>query len=217
MTTQNIRLHPKHKLYYREGSYDKNTMGETKRSYGWLQLQNRKVLDIGGHLGSFSAFALRAGAKTVVTVEPDKGNFKLLTKNMKQFDNVTLFNAAVVSDVTVETHLYKTNGVSHGNYSTTPFRGRTKVKVDTIAFSNILREYKPSVLKMDCEGCEYDVLMALKKLPHVRQVAMEIHLNKAKWRNEFYYELLNIFKDWECVVEPKNTGKNWATIGGWRK
>lgn len=203
-------------LYIREGTYDARTLGECRRSYGWLDLRGKRVLDVGACFGSFTVHALRSGAKHVVAMEPDPGNYKLLLKNVSDWMNVTTANYAISTCAAAKIPLYKTTGTSHGNYSTTPFRGRVQIEVRNTKFSRVLAWNRPSVIKIDCEGCEYDLLLNHGLPRYVKQIALEIHLNKKEWR-EKWFKMLDFFADWECVKEPYDTGKNWATVGGWRR
>ena len=208
----------KYKDYYiRPDTYDKAIIGELIRSYSWLKLNNKVVLDVGACFGAFSLFAANSGASHVIAVEPDKGNFALLKKNMRNhMDITTLFNAAVTSCDCGKIDLYKTNGINHGNYSTTEFRGRTAVKVDTVVFKKLLSGFKPSVIKMDCEGCEWDVLLGIDLPKYVKEIAMEIHFTKREWR-KLLPVMKKQFKEWEPVLKPKDTGSNWHTLAGWRR
>lgn len=207
-------------IYIREGTYDSRTAQEVNRSYGWMELKDKNVLDVGACFGSFSTHAMRSGAAHVTSVEPDPGNFDLLKKNMAKYKHKQLINAAVCSKQLMmgakTVTLWKTTtGKSHGNYSTTHFRGREGIEVPMVCFTELL-EARPSVIKMDCEGCEYDLLLSHRLPGYVKQIALEIHLNKKGWRDG-WFRLLELFEDWECVKEPYDTGKNWATVGGWRR
>ena len=92
--------------------------------------------------------------------------------------------------------------------------GREKITVNSINFLQELHKYKPSVLKIDCEGGEYDILRI--PLPNfVKQVTVEIHLTKKEWRNYKSTKLLKLFQGWKVHKEPVIGEKNWHTIGAW--
>ena len=46
--------------------------------------KNDTVLDVGGHYGFFSLYALNQGAKTVHVVEPTHENFKIFMQKFKR-------------------------------------------------------------------------------------------------------------------------------------
>lgn len=203
------------KVWIREGTYDIETLKEIPRSYGWMNVKNKTVLDIGGCFGGFSHMALKNGAGRVICVEPEVGNFALMKRNLKGV-NAVLINAAVSTCTSKTIPLYLTKGKSHGNYSTTEFRGRDVVSVKNINFRYLLSHYRPSVLKVDCEGCEWDILLGQPLPKHVKQIVMEIHFSKPNWRLKAK-KMFDMFKDWECVKKPRVTEGNWHTIGGWKR
>ena len=207
-------------VFIREGTYDIRTLQEVKRSYGWMTLAGKDVLDIGACFGSFTCHALQRCANHVIAVEPDPGNYKLLERNVRHNQwgdqSVQLYKAAVTANGLQRLTLWRTtSGKSHGNYSTTYFRGRKGIQVRGMDIHYFLG-LKPQVIKMDCEGAEYELLLGRKLPSCVKQIAVEIHLNKKEWREQ-WHKLVDQFSDWECVKEPYDTGKNWATVGGWRR
>lgn len=201
-------------MHLREGSYDAEILKEIKPAYGWMDVKGRVVMDIGACFGAATVHFIEQGAKHVVAIEPDKDNFRQLQKNTKGMP-VTLINAAVTPiDTTVE--LFLNAGINTGGHSLHVTRGRESVMVQGQCFDRLLAAYKPHSLKIDCEGAEYDFLT--KPLPkYVKQVAMEIHLNKKHWRTASYSRLVPLFDDWDVVKEPKVTDNNWHTLGGWRR
>ena len=204
-------------VWIREDCYDVSTLAEIPSSYGWMDVKNKKVLDIGGCFGGFSHMALERGAKEVTIVEPSKDNIKMIRKNLGK--RATIIHAAAVANKDLKKiDLYKsTSGRSFGNFSTTPIRGRTTETVNTVYFKDLLAKVRPHTIKMDCEGCEYDLLLNIKLPSYVKQIAMEIHLNKKEWREVLYPELLKLFKGWTVVKKPSDTKKNWVTIAGWKR
>lgn len=135
------------------------------------------VIDIGAHLGSFSLLAADR-ARRVYAYEPTPSTYELLKKNIElnQKSNVFAFNAAVgAKDGTAVFHvnpldqgansLYARKGVAH------------EVKVLTL--QRIFKDNnltRCDLLKMDCEGAEYDILFSSQKLlDKVSQIVMEYH------------------------------------------
>jgi FkbM family methyltransferase len=207
-------------VYYREGTSDIRTLGEIERSYGWVDVRERRVLDIGAHIGGFSAWAIRHGASSIISVEPDECNYDLLKMNVLHTDTEipTLINAAVVPTNDPTTVLwYPPRGVSHGLLSTHEFRGRYAHTVPAISFKELL-SMQPEVIKVDCEGAEYQFEIDGTNLPDsVREVCIEIHLTKRDWRVILAPDLIKSFSGWETVRKPRIGIQNWATIAGWRR
>jgi FkbM family methyltransferase len=157
------------------------------------------------------------GAKSILAYEPDEDSFRLLSMNSYEMKNIIPIRAAVVAHHDKTTDFYKsTSGKNPGNYSTTKFEGRLHTKVPSVNFGDVLIGFRPEVIKFDCEGEEYSLLTEYELPNQVRQVVMEVHLNKPQWRNSVG-SILNIFKDWEAVRPPRYTPKSWHFVAGWRR
>lgn len=202
---------------YRRDTADSRTLSEIPKSYGWLSLAGERVLDIGAHIGGFSRYALDRDAQSVVSVEPDPCNFALLQQNTRDTRS-HLINAAMVRRADGPVNLYYTKrGFSHGMNSITPFRGRSSIEVHSISFDMVLSTFHPTVIKVDCEGAEYDFLDGRELPEYVTQVAAELHFSKHEWRVSLGPKLIESFRGWETVVKPTIGENNWATIAGWRR
>lgn len=208
-------------MFIRPDTYDHSIIGEVKRSYGWMDVKNKVVLDVGANIGAFTHHALANGAKEVWAFEPDADNFVLLQKNVGDDPRAKLKNAALISGDAASIDFYLTDGTNHGNYSMYSIRGRKKVTVNAVNFRKVLDHVKPDVIKMDCEGAEYDLLRPFYLPDSVKQFAMELHYNTPASQCESWYELAGElaenFDSWETVVRPKRNEKLWHTLGGWRR
>jgi len=206
----------KHKsgLYVRLGTYECTLPSEVVRSYGWLDIKHKSVLDIGANIGAFSKYALQRGASVVWAFEPDDSNFALLQKNAPE---AHLYHAALISNNDIDhVKFYKTkSGKNPGNYSTVPFRNRIVTTVPAMGFQKVLDKFQPEIIKMDCEGAEYD-LMKCTLPDSVQEIAMELHLTKMEFRRDVIH-LIACFDTWEIVIPPKYNDKSWTCLFGVRK
>lgn len=192
-----------------------------------MPVENKRVLDIGGCFGGYSCYAIIHGAKEVWCIEPEPRNYETVLLNVvnarkqNKTCEVRTFPRALTWDKTEDIPFYlSTSGKSFGNFSTSNYRGREKIMVKTTKFRDILEEFKPEVIKMDCEGQEYDLLR--EPLPdYVKYFTMELHFKSPSTVKPSWYEmapdLLKIFKDWTTVKEPKLSPTLWQTIGGWKR
>lgn len=200
---------------------DKGIVDEINRTYMWM-LKNPDediIMDIGGNIGCFAYFAGKKGYKNLVCYEPEPSNFNLLMKNTEHLDNCEIINKAIMTSTednpTIDFFIPK-NRRNMGSCSALIKGGRDKISVNTINFQDELNRIKPNILKIDCEGGEYDILKT--PLPdYVKKITLEIHLNKKEWRFKEAPQLIELFKEWRCVREPKITEKNWHTIGKWER
>jgi FkbM family methyltransferase len=208
-------------MFIRPDTYDHSIIGEVKRSYGWMDVKDKIVLDVGANIGAFTHHALTNGAKEVWAFEPDADNFALLQKNVGDDPRAKLHNAALISGTDKTIDFFLTDGTNHGNYSMYSIRGRQKVTVKASNFRKVLDHVLPEVIKMDCEGAEYDLLRPFYLPDSVQQFAMELHYNTPASQTGSWFDISNdiiaSFSDWETVKTPKRNEKLWHTLGGWRR
>ena len=140
------------------------------------------VVDIGAHIGLFTLFASKVlQAKRIVSVEPDPWNFELLAKNTadNHLGGVTLVRAAI-SGVSGERwiHLSSSNTGGHSFYA----RGGSSRLVRAVSLFDLFKSSgisECSLLKMDCEGAEMDILenTSDELLRGVSAISLEYHLD----------------------------------------
>ncbi len=131
------------------------------------------VIDIGGSIGEFSILASRF-AKKVVVFEPIKYSCDILLKNLQvnKINNVKLYNCAI-GNSELKINIKESN---FGNSTTGETEG---VIVETLKLNEALKLSKSekAILKIDCEGAEYDIILNTPKpvLNKFSQIAMEWH------------------------------------------
>lgn len=168
---------------YRPDAYDKAIFGESK-AYRRLTLSKKDhVLDVGAHIGIYTVWAAQQ-AKHVVAMEPEPTNLALLRKNVKQFKNVDVLCMAALGGNDnrgeVEFFIQGANTVGHSIHH---FRGRGTMKVPATRADDVMKAHRITVLKLDCEGAEYPIILD-KPLPRlVRAVVMEMHFGKQTFRD----------------------------------
>ena len=173
-----------------------------KNEYGIREWRG-DVIDIGAHIGAFVHIAGNAGARIVYAIEPDANNFQLLKFNTNTISNVIYDNLAVGPSF----------GVAHKHHDTWPNTGgqawrhdcsefgsdAIKMKtLDTViaalrfhAFNKEQPSDVPILLKLDCEGMEYDILRN-SNLPGVKGIVGEYHVQNGydeKWLVEYLQRL----------------------------
>lgn len=206
----------KYGLLGRPDTCDEMVMGEIDRSYRQLTIKpDDVVFDIGGNIGAFAAWAAPK-CKQVITFEPDADNFAVLTQNIAPFNNVTAYNCALVghNNPTVEFFTNDT-GRNKGLHSLVVTGGRTRHVVQAQNFAAMLNTYRPTVIKMDIEGGEVDLLLG-KSLPeHVREIALELHLQKKIWREVQIPQIIRELEAQFANIKRRAfvDSKNRATLG----
>jgi FkbM family methyltransferase len=201
----------------RAGTYDDAIVKEMK-VYDPLFAGNKKkrrvVLDVGGNIGAFAVRACRIHeAHLVYSYEPDPENYKLLCENTRNYKVVT-FNKAVTNFDAHFTELYINSGMNKATHSIICTRGRNSIIVDAISLRKVLKLSRATHVKIDIEGYEYEFEL-LRSLPlHVQAVAVELHLNRKKWREQDAPELIASLTDQFPDVQNKPVvgPKNWTTM-----
>ena len=133
------------------------------------------VVDLGGNIGIFNRWAYSQGASKVISFEPDKRYFKLLSLNANP--KSILFNAAAAHEMG-ELNLYESDHLGGSNIFGNPSVKGYSVKTYTL---NYLFETglidKIDFLKVDIEGAEHAAFQGItdENLMKVRTISMEYH------------------------------------------
>ena len=155
----------------------------THNVYQRLPVKGKTVVDVGANIADSSIYFATHGAYRVIGIEPFPKTYELAQKNIeynKLSDKVTILlagcgasNREIRIDPTYE---------RGGDSILKDFeRG---IKVPLLTLDNILDTYRgvigdtTIVLKMDCEGCEYETILSaagstLKRFSHI---IIEYHL-----------------------------------------
>jgi len=93
--------------------------------------------------------------------------------------------------------------------------GRARGNSFTVAahkISDLLNEHRPTVLKCDIEGGEFDLFKDLEIPDYVKLVALEVH-ESAAWMKPRVKELLEKFSSWRVAYSHDNVvfGNLYAT------
>jgi FkbM family methyltransferase len=157
------------------------------------------VVDVGASAGPFTYSILNKKPAHVYCIEPSQNFFEILERNM-QGKPVTCINKAISSKKNSE------NTSGHRQYRDKEiivFWSDAEEKVETISFDSFVKENQINhidMLKMDCEGGEYDILNEENLdfiLSSVNNIAVELHFISEN--DEFHYK----FKNFKENILPK--------------
>lgn len=149
-----------------------------------LSLPERPVIvDIGGYIGDFSLYAAkRLNALKVVVCEPSPQNWALLTKNVAANhyeDRIVTVNKAVTDGRPV---MMNVNAPSRGQARVSAYgKGNVECQlIPGVTLKNLVDAHGLDVihlLKIDCEGGEYDILLTSPSdvYSRVHNVVFEYH------------------------------------------
>jgi FkbM family methyltransferase len=142
--------------------------------------QSDTIIDVGGHVGLFSVYAAYLCKSGVVfSFEPDGENFRLLEENiaLNKLENIKSFNLAVSSKIgKVKIYQNKCDQAAHTIFGT----GKNFVEVKALSLQEIFESnsiVKCNLLKLDCEGAEYEILGSLPEeyFKKIDRICLEYH------------------------------------------
>jgi FkbM family methyltransferase len=172
--------------------------------YEQLNVKGRVVIDAGAYIGDSAIYFALKGARKVIAIEPHPGAFAEMLDNIKlnNMENVIIpINAGLASkpgktcirnvDVNIANVIYHRPGDCPN-------------AVPAVTLSELTSGFSvdpnDAVLKMDCEGCEFDVV--LNDYDHVklfRELVLEYHprlVNKSL--NDL---LIMLSRDYKCKTK----------------
>jgi len=181
--------------------------------YKFLNVQNKSVLDIGAFIGDSSIYFILKGAKKVYAIEPHPNAYKEMIENIKlnnMEDKISPINMGISynSDYVIinikDTPLVISKFFNSNN---------TGIKVPAGKLSDIIEKYNidAQVLKMDCEGCEYDIILKdYDTIKEFDEIGFEYHAYNTKIPVSKLLEKLN--KDFECKFIRGGINKDLGII-----
>jgi len=139
--------------------------------YGFLPVLNKTVIDIGANVGDTTLYFARKGASKIISLEPYPIMAKWTIMNIEknELDNVTVLQVGCAGEsktMTIDPKISNVGAILE------EYDNGTKIKLTTLA--SIVNNFNinSGILKMNCEGCEYDVIrssstVTLKKFSHI--------------------------------------------------
>lgn len=178
-------------------------------NWDMISFKNRKVIDIGGNVADTALDFAKNGAE-VIAFEPVKHLYEVgvenISLNPNLEDKITFVNKAVggkqgTLDITADS--LQSYVDLNDNY-----------QIEVITIPDILNDYsiQPDILKMDCEGCEFEIIPK-EDLSVFKDVILEHHAQIAGKSYELITEELKN-QGFEINTYPCNaSGRPFDEIG----
>lgn len=205
-------------IWIRPRTYDSQIV---KESGSYLRLApdaDDALLDIGANIGAVSWRFLNAGVRRVVAVEPEPANFAILQKNLASAGSRSVAIQAAVAAADGRRQLWVHSGRNKGMHSIVPHSGRRPIAVRAVTLQRLIATYRPTLLKIDIEGGEYELMAPLGALPgQIRGIALELHLSRGGWRSDAAPAIVRQLAEqgFSAVMAPRLDGQRPCTLGIW--
>ena len=141
------------------------------------------VIDIGTHVGSFSYLALSRGATTVIGYEASRSNYQCAERNLSSFRSRAQVHCAAVwrSDRTTTRLPFLPSSDPANTGGGSVIWETDEHHVNAVAFDEIVEaasaggRRRIDLVKIDCEGAEFPILLTSKLLHRIDRIVGEYH------------------------------------------
>ena len=181
----NIELNYQNKklyFYYDTNKQLSNSIGLinenfVEEQFKWLNVKSKDVVDVGANIGDTAIYFALKGAKHVYAFEPYPYSYNIAEMNIKLNrleEKITLLNEGCGKSgfVTIKDDYENT-----GSTDLKSFKEGKKIRI--VSLDEIVKRFnlKYAALKVDCEGCEYDLILNAsdEALKAFDQIIMEYH------------------------------------------
>ncbi len=161
------------------------------------------ILDCGANIGLTSVyFANRYPHATIIAIEPEEDNFKMLKKNTEAYKNVHCINYGVWNKTA---NLQITPGAKGAwSFTVKEVNYEDGNTIKAISIEDIMKMFslkKIDLLKIDIEGSEKEVFAEGSEywLPQVKTIILELHDSVKKGCTQ---SLINALKNYDYALEP---------------
>ena len=162
------------------------------------------VIDIGAHKGFFAKLCMDKGCRQIHCFEPEEKNFEALINNLKDYKHFQPYPFAVL-DKRRKKKFVIVPGTNTGMHSFYQKNG-IETEINCIGLDDILINFpKISLLKIDAEGSEFEILMKSKLLFKVEKIVGEYHDDLADKTSKELFEFLESKNFIIKQVKPYNS------------
>ena len=127
--------------------------------YKMFPVKDQTIIDVGANIGDSSIYFALKGAKKIIAIEPFPANYELAKKNIELNNLQKIIDIDLAGCSNKSGYLTVDNKKSGGGASLTSSIKGTEIPLFNL--ENILKQNNldSAILKMDCEGCEYDSIL----------------------------------------------------------
>ena len=173
----------KYPFYIRGNSSDKLVVDQVfyQKDYDIsLDFDPKVILDCGANIGLASIFFKnKYPNSTVISIEPEKDNFSILTKNLMPYNNIYSEKKGLWSE-SCNLEIIQGEDNLPWSFYVKPTAIKADNTIEAISIFEIIKEYKLKeidILKIDIEGSEENLFEKNVEewLPFVKVIIIELH------------------------------------------
>jgi FkbM family methyltransferase len=166
------------KLYGLTQNLDAILVFSEESTYANLPMDGRTIIDIGACTADTSIFFVLHGAKRVIAIEPYPKNFEMARKNVETNNFQDKIEVILGACGSAQRSIMVDPNYSSSMRSSLVESAKGTI-IPVITLEQILEKYNVNdpVLKMDCEGCEYEVILSTSEtvLQKFSYIQIEYH------------------------------------------
>ena len=141
------------------------------------------VIDIGMHVGAFSHLALSSGAAELYGFEPEAANYACAAHNLTPFAGRTHLRSCAVwrSDADAPAlHFFRSTDSTNAGGGTLIWDTDGPM-VEAVRFDDVIDQVthggqrRVNLMKIDCEGAEFPILLTSRRLGDIDRIVGEYH------------------------------------------
>lgn len=209
-------------LIYDSNKQLSNTIGMVveqfmKEQYSWLDVKEKDVIDIGANIGDSAIYFALKGAKHVYAFEPYPYSYELAMRNIKLNelqDKITMLNegcSGKKKKIKIDASYKNFGGTDIKN-----FKDGTNINITTL--SQIVKRFDiidEAILKIDCEGCEYEILLEAQNsdLRKFKQIQIEYHYGYLNLKKKLEDAGFKVNKTSPKIIINQNADNKEMIIG----
>ena len=177
------------------------------------------VLDIGGYIGDLTLYCASVYSAKVHCYEPTPQNYRMVQKNLELNPhlNITAFNKGVsANNESISLNIQDLTGEIHASSHKTYDKEVTTIDIPCVSLVeaiNTMNEPRIDLLKIDCEGQEFEILKDINSeylAKNVDYLVFEYH----KFVDDYQSKLERILKNLELNFDILKKTKKLCFLKG---
>lgn len=167
-------------------------------------LPTDRIIDIGAHIGVFAIACVARGAEKIECYEPDPDNFSILVENLPvhcKARNLAVYQSGHEARAMVWSGYSK--GYNACGYIVAEVANDKEPFCLAVGLDEIINKEPVRLLKLDCEGAEFPIILTSKDLSYVHEIVGEVHAMtyETKMGDIYTTDLFDCLEDQGFTVE----------------